>query len=387
MQLLAWAGFLALIGVLLALDLGVFHRKDHVITAKSALRWTFIWFLVALSFNVAIYFIYEKHLFGFGVENATGGRDGAIQFFTGYLVEQSLSIDNIFVIALVFRFFKVDPALQHRVLFWGILGAIVLRISMILLGAALITRFSFMTYVFGAILLITAARMALSKGDDDFDPEESHVVKFARRIIPISKKLDGAHFFTKVDGKTLATPLFLVLLVVEGTDIVFAVDSIPAIFGVTQDPFIVFSSNIFAILGLRSLYFALASLLRDFHYLKHSLVVVLAFVGAKMILAGLAHVFHDDRLHISSLVSLGVIVACLGGGVLASILRKEDEIKEDLPDVSERKPQKDETPGAKKDDVPSEPPSAPVSPPESTATDAPGSIRPSPDPAPGEMEP
>jgi tellurite resistance protein TerC len=229
MQIVAWAGFLAVIGVLLALDLGVFHKDDHVVTTKSALRWTFIWFCVAMVFNGAIFFVYEHHLLGFGTskEHDVGGVEAATKFFTGYLVEQSLSIDNLFVIALVFRFFKVAPELQHRVLFWGILGAVVLRVSMILLGAALITRFSFMTYVFGGILLFTAGRMALSKGDDDFDPEDSRIVKIARRIFPISSKLDGNHFFTKDGAKTVATPLFLVLLVVEGSDVVFAVDSIP----------------------------------------------------------------------------------------------------------------------------------------------------------------
>ncbi len=331
MQIVAWALFLALIGVLLALDLGVFHRKDHVITAKSALRWTFIWFVVALGFNAVIYYVYENHLFGFGVDRHVAGRDAGVEFFTGYLVEQSLSIDNLFVIALCFRFFKVESKLQHRVLFWGILGAIVLRISMILLGAELISHFSFMTYIFGAILLFTSGRMALSKGDDDFDPEDSRVVKLARRVLRISPTLDGHKFFTRVDGVRMATPLLLVLLVVEAMDIVFAVDSIPAIFGVTTDPFVVFTSNIFAILGLRSLYFALASLLRDFHYLKHSLIVVLAFVGAKMILAGVADVVDMPILHVSSLVSLGVIVVCLGIGVVASMLRKEDEIREEMP--------------------------------------------------------
>jgi len=334
MQIVAWALFLALIGVLLALDLGVFHRDDRVITTRSSLRWTFVWFVIALAFNAVIYRIYDIHLFHFGDRRHIGGRDAAVEFFTGYLVEQSLSIDNLFVIALVFRFFKVDAALQHRVLFWGILGAICLRVSMILLGAALVSQFSFMTYIFGAILLITAGRMALSKGDDDFDPEDSAVVKLARRLIPISPKLDGHRFFTKVNGKRFATPLLLVLLVVEAMDIVFAVDSIPAIFGVTTDAFIVFTSNIFAILGLRSLYFALASLLRDFHYLKHSLIVVLAFVGSKMILGGVGDVFDIPILHVSPLVSLGVIVACLGAGILASMLRKEEEVREVLPESS-----------------------------------------------------
>ena len=324
MHWVAWAGFLALIAFFLLLDLGVFHKKDEVVTGKSALRWTVIWFVVAMLFNGVVYLAYERHLFGLGEGTTTTGRDASVQFFTGYIVEQSLSLDNIFVIALVFRFFKVPQKLQHRVLFWGILGAIVLRVTMIVAGAALITRFSATTYVFGAILLYTSVKMGLSKGDDDFDPEDSRLVKLARKLLPISDKLDGRHFFTHVDGKRLATPLFLVLLVVEGTDVVFAVDSIPAVFGVTTDPFIVFTSNIFAILGLRSLYFALASLLRDFAYLKHSLVVVLGFVGIKMLIAG-----PPISFHISALVSLGVILVVLGLGILASILRKREEVKDE----------------------------------------------------------
>ncbi len=320
----AWGGFLALIGFFLALDLGVFHKEDEVVTTKSALRWTVIWFVVAMLFDVGVYYGYEHHFLGLGDEVGTSGRDAAMKFFTGYIVEQSLSLDNIFVIALVFRFFKVPPQYQHRVLFWGILGAIGLRVSMILAGAALIQRFSVTTYVFGGILLYTSIKMGLSKGDEDFDPEDSRLVKIARRVMPISPKLDGHRFFTEEAGKRMATPLLLVLLVVEGTDIVFAVDSIPAIFGVTTDAFIVFTSNIFAIMGLRSLYFALASMLRDFAYLKHSLVVVLGFVGVKMIIAG-----PPLEIHVSALVSLTVIVSALGLGVAASLLRKEEEVKDD----------------------------------------------------------
>jgi tellurite resistance protein TerC len=331
MQFLAWGGFLLLIAIFLALDLGVFHKTNETPTAKSALKWTGIWFSVAMLFNVAVYFVYEAHFLGLGLTGGgdsgldkLAGKEAALQFFMGYIVEQSLSLDNIFVMALIFKFFRVAGDMQHRVLFWGILGAIVLRITMILLGAALVTSFKWSIQIFGVILVYTAIKMAMSKGDDDFDPEQSGVVKLARRLIPISPKPDGAKFFTHVDGKRVATPLFLVLLVIEGSDVVFAVDSIPAVFGVTREPFIVFTSNIFAILGLRSLYFALASMLRQFAYLKYSLIAVLLFVGVKMLVS--------IWYHIDSVVSLGVIVGTLGAGVVASrVLKKEDDVDEEPP--------------------------------------------------------
>jgi tellurite resistance protein TerC len=334
MQFAAWGGFLLMIGFFLALDLGVFHKKAETPTTKSALRWTFVWFCVALAFNGGVYYLYENKLLGLGQavgEGAvTSGKDAATLFLTGYIVELSLSLDNIFVMALIFRFFKIGGEVQHRLLFWGILGAIVLRITMILLGAALIKSVSFSLQLFGALLVYTAIKMFLSKGDDDFDPEDSFVVKAARRILPVSPAPDGDHFFTKVNGRTMVTPLFLVLLVIEASDVVFAVDSIPAVFGVTQDPFIVFTSNIFAILGLRSLYFALASLLRQFAYLKYSLMVVLFFVGMKMIV-----LWWD--IHVPSYVSLGVIIGTLVAGVVASIaLRKEEE--EPLSEVAPSPP-------------------------------------------------
>ena len=346
MQLLAWGGFLLLIAIFLALDLGVFHKTNETPTAKSALKWTGIWFSVAMTFNVAVYFIYEAHFLGLGLTGGgdsgldkLAGKEAALQFFMGYIVEQSLSLDNIFVMALIFKFFRVAGDMQHRVLFWGILGAIVLRITMILLGAALVTSFKWSIQIFGVILVYTAIKMAMSKGDDDFDPEQSSVVKLARRLIPISPKPDGAKFFTDVDGKRVATPLFLVLLVIEGSDVVFAVDSIPAVFGVTREPFIVFTSNIFAILGLRSLYFALASMLRQFAYLKYSLIAVLLFVGVKMLIS--------IWYHIDSVVSLGVIVGTLAAGVVASrVLKKEDDVDEEPPPSSAAVTET-ETPAAK----------------------------------------
>ncbi len=346
MQLLAWGGFLLLIAIFLALDLGVFHKTNETPTAKSALKWTGIWFSVAMTFNIAVYFIYEAHFLGLGLTGGgdsgldmLAGKEAALQFFMGYIVEQSLSLDNIFVMALIFKFFRVAGDMQHRVLFWGILGAIVLRITMILLGAALVTSFKWSIQIFGVILVYTAIKMAMSKGDDDFDPEQSSVVKLARRLIPISPKPDGAKFFTDVDGKRVATPLFLVLLVIEGSDVVFAVDSIPAVFGVTREPFIVFTSNIFAILGLRSLYFALASMLRQFAYLKYSLIAVLLFVGVKMLIS--------IWYHIDSVVSLGVIVGTLAAGVVASrVLKKEDDVDEEPPPSSAAVTET-ETPAAK----------------------------------------
>jgi tellurite resistance protein TerC len=328
MHIGAWIGFLTLIAFFLALDLGVFHKKDEVVSAKSALTWTAVWFTTSCLFNVGLYYGYENHIFGLGTgaDAVQNGKDAAIQYFTGYLVELSLSLDNIFVIALLFRFFKVPAQYQHRVLFWGILGAIVLRVSMILAGAALIANFKATIYVFGAILVFTAIKMALQKGDEEFDPENSRIVKIVKKFVKISPHMDGHNFFTRgPNGERMATPLFLVLMIVEGTDVVFAVDSIPAIFGVTRDPFLVFTSNIFAIMGLRSLYFALASLLNNFHYLKHSLVVVLAFVGVKMLISGLYHV--------PPIASLAVIVGVLGLGVVASLVFKKEE-EEEIPPPS-----------------------------------------------------
>jgi tellurite resistance protein TerC len=310
-----WVGFLALVFVMLALDLGVFNKKDHEVSTKEALTWTAIWIGCSLLFNVGIYFIYEHHFFGIGVDDARGGRAAAVEFLTGYLIEKSLSLDNIFVIALIFGYFKVPAIYQHRVLFWGIIGALVMRGGMILAGAALIRNFTWMIYVFGGFLIITAIRMMFQK-DDDIDPNNTWLVRRARRFFTVSRELDGHNFFTHVNGKRAVTPLFLVLLVVESSDVLFAVDSIPAIFAVTDDPFIVFTSNIFAILGLRSLYFALASLLDRFHYLKQSLVFILAYVGVKMILS---HTYH-----VPAGFSLGVIVGVLGIGVAASMLRKKN---------------------------------------------------------------
>ena len=306
-----WAGFVLLILTLLALDLGVFHRRVHAIGMGEALAWSAFWIILALLFNLGIFFIYEHNWMGVGHPGVVDldGRTAALQFFTGYLVEKSLSLDNIFVIALIFAHFQIPLAYQHRVLFWGILGALVLRGIMIAAGAALIQRFDWMAYVFGGALLFTAVRMLVAR-HDNLEPEKSPVVRLARRFYPVTEDLHGSRFFIRLDGQRAMTPLFLVLLLVEATDVLFAIDSIPAIFAVTMDPFLVFTSNVFAILGLRSLYFALAPLMDRFRFLKTSLVFVLAFVGVKMILS--------HHWPIPTPISLSVILGILGVGLVAS---------------------------------------------------------------------
>jgi tellurite resistance protein TerC len=313
LDIAVWAGFLAFVLGLLALDLGVFHRESRAIRTGEALAWAGFYVTLALAFNVLVFFLYERSWLGVGVTvgHPIDGRTAALQFLTGYLLEQSLSLDNVFVIALIFSYFRVPLAYQHRVLFWGILGALVMRGAMIGLGAALIARFDWIIYVFGGILILTAVRMLLA-GSEEPDPEKSPVIRLARRIYPVTPELHGERFFVQLNGRRAATPLFLVLLMVESSDVLFAVDSIPAIFAVTQDPFLVFTSNVFAILGLRNLYFAIAPLLNRFKYLKQSLVFILAFVGVKMILA------HTQP--IPTITSLSVIIGILGVGILASAL-------------------------------------------------------------------
>lgn len=315
MTIYFWLGFLLLVFILLALDLGVFHKKDKAIPAKEALLWTGFWVFLALLFNVFIYFAYEYHWLGIGlhVGHNVGGKEAAIKYFTGYVVEKSLSLDNIFVIAMIFSYFSVPDKYQHRVLFWGILGALVMRGIMIYAGAALIDRFDWMIYVFGGLLIFTAIKMLLSK-NEEIHPDDNPLVKLARKLYPVTGTYKGHHFFTKLNGRRAITPLFLVLLVIESTDVIFAVDSIPAIFAITTDPYIVFTSNVFAILGLRSLYFALAAMITKFRYLKISIVIVLIYVGIKMLIS--------EMYHIPTLVSLFVIILILGSGILASLKRK-----------------------------------------------------------------
>lgn len=295
--LLGWIGLLSFIGVLLALDLGVFHRDDHVMEVREAAMWTGAWVTLGLLFNLGILIF--------------AGTQPAVEFLTGYLVEYALSIDNIFVFVLVFGAFAVPPKYQHRVLFWGILGALIMRGTMIFAGVALLERFTWISYVFGAFLVFAGIRMLFSK-DEGLNLQDNKLLKFVKRVLPFTEGYDGHNFFTRIDGRLLATPLFLVLIVVEVTDLVFAVDSIPAIFAITRDPFIVFSSNIFAILGLRSLYFLLAGIIDRFVYLEIGLAFVLAFVGAKMLLAGV--------WHLPTWISLVVIIAALGISIGASLL-------------------------------------------------------------------
>jgi tellurite resistance protein TerC len=297
-----WGGFLALVVALLTLDLGVFHRKDRAIGAREALSWTVVWIALSLGFCGLVWWRF--------------GGDRGVEFLTGYLIEKSLSVDNLFVFVLVFASFKVPPRYQHRVLFWGILTALVLRAAMILGGTALLQRFSWLVYVFGAFLVVTGLRL-LKHREGEHDPEKSWAFRAIRRVVPATTKMEGHHFFVREAGRWVATPLFLALALIEISDVVFALDSIPAIFGVTLDPFIVFTSNIFAILGLRSLYFAMASLLGRFEYLKVGLALVLVFIGAKMAASG--------WIHIPSAVSLLVVAALLGGSVAFSLRRTRAE--------------------------------------------------------------
>jgi tellurite resistance protein TerC len=301
-----WIAFNVFILAMLALDLGVFHRKAHTVSVKEAAIWTTVWVSLSLVFNYGIY-----HFMG----PAAG-----LEFLTGYLIEKALSVDNIFVFVLIFSYFRVPPMYQHRVLFWGILGALIMRGAMIAAGAYLIANFHWVIYVFGAFLVFTGIRMATQK-EHHIEPEANPILRLIRRFIPISPQYDGQKFFTRTAGRRgnlrrAATPLFVVLVLVETTDLIFAVDSIPAIFAVTQDPFLVYTSNVFAILGLRALYFLLAGVIEKFHYLKLGLAVVLVFVGAKMLLV--------DVLEIPTAASLGFIAFVLATSISMSLLFPKD---------------------------------------------------------------
>ena len=297
-----WAGFTTFVLAMLALDLGVFHRKAHSVTTKEAGIWTAVWVSLAALLGVGVYL--------------TMGKQPALEFLAGYLVEEALSVDNLFVFILIFSYFRVPDELRHRVLFWGIIGALVMRGAMIAAGAALIDRFHWIIYVFGAFLVYTGARMAF-KSDDEIDPEHNPVLRLVRRFTPVTKGFRGPHFFVRETGpegvvRRIATPLFVVLVLLETTDLVFAVDSIPAIFGVTRDPFLVYTSNVFAILGLRSLFFLISGIITKFHFLRYGLAAVLAFVGVKMLISG--------KVHIPIGISLGAIALLLGGSIVASLM-------------------------------------------------------------------
>lgn len=312
MSLIPWIGFVALVVLFLALDLGVLNRRAHVISPAEALRWTALWIGVACAFDVGLYFMYETHFLGIGqtIGHPLTGKQAALQFLSAYLVEESLSVDNLFVMAMIFNYFAVPALYQHRVLFFGILGAIVFRGVFIGAGLAFIHWFSWATYVFGALLVYTAGKLLFAE-EEGLQPDKHPFVRMLRKRVPITDDYHGDRFVVRIDGKRFATPLCVALALIESSDIVFAVDSVPAVFGVTRDPFIAFTSNVFAILGLRSLYFALAAAMHAFRYLKASLVFVLAFVGVKMLLA---HHFPIDTV-----VSLGVILFALAVGVVASL--------------------------------------------------------------------
>jgi tellurite resistance protein TerC len=293
----SWAIFGAVVLVMLAIDLGVFHRKAHAVSVKEAATWSVIWISLALAFNVFVYIRF--------------GSNKAVEFFQAWLIEKALSVDNLFVFLAVFQYFAVPANLQHRVLFWGILGALVTRGIFIALGAALLATFHWVMYVFGAILIITAYRLIFGP-DEEIHPERNPVIRVFRRFIPVTNEYEGSHFVIRRDARRFATPLLLVLVVIEASDVVFAVDSIPAVFAVTRDVFIVYTSNIFAIFGLRALTFLVASLVRRLHYLKPGLAAVLGFVGIKMILA--------DRFPISDMISLAVVAGILLLSAIASLV-------------------------------------------------------------------
>ncbi len=298
----AWGVFLLVVIAMLMVDLGVFHRKAHVLSMREATIWSIVWVVVALVFN-AIVWVWLGH-------------QKALEFFTGYLVEKALSADNIFVFAVLFNYFAVPPEYRHRVLFWGVLGAIVFRLTFILAGTALLKKFHWVVYIFGIIVIVSGIKLLMRK-DEEIDPERNPVLRLARRFLPITPNYHGQKFFVRLNGKFMATPLTLVLLVVESTDIVFAIDSIPAIFAITRDPFIVFTSNVCAILGLRALYFLLEGMIRLFQYLDEGLAVILVFIGIKMLVS--------EFYKIPTWVALGFVAAVLAITIALSLMAERRE--------------------------------------------------------------
>lgn len=297
-----WIGFLAFVFVMLALDLGVFHRKSHEVKIKEALIWTAIWIFMAMLFNYGIYVFM--------------GEVKALEFLTGYVIEKSLSVDNLFVFIMIFTYFNVNPKYQHKILFWGILGALVMRAIFIFAGVALITKFHWIIYIFGGFLVFTGIKMLFHK-DENIEPDKNPLVRLFKKFMPVTTVQEGDRFFLKIDGKTFATPLFVVLLLVEFTDLIFAVDSIPAILAITNDTFIIFTSNVFAILGLRALYFALAGITQYFHYLKYGLSAILVFVGVKMLIV--------DYYKVPIVYSLSTILGILIISVVLSLIFPKNE--------------------------------------------------------------
>ncbi|MBM7118427.1 TerC/Alx family metal homeostasis membrane protein [Archangium primigenium] len=316
-----WVGFNLFVLAMLALDLGLFHREEHEVTPREAAAWTGVWITISLLFCGGLRFT--------GYWN----QEQSLQWLTAYVVEYALSVDNLFVFLMVFAFFRVPRQVQHRVLFWGILGAFVMRAVLIVTGAALVSRFHWLIYLFGAFLVFTAVKMAFAKDGEEAEPEQSLVVKVARRLLPVARQDEGSRFFVREDGQRKVTPLFLVLLVVEATDLLFALDSIPAVLGISQDPFIVYTSNVCAILGLRSLFFVVASLMEKFHLLKVGLGIILGFVGLKMLIT-----FFD--IHIPIGLSLGIIAGVLVGCIVASLIWPK-MAEQAVPGAPEAPPERD----------------------------------------------
>jgi tellurite resistance protein TerC len=317
-----WIGFFSLVFVMLALDLGVFHRKAHEIRIREAIGWTIFWVTLGLSFTGVVYLIYENQWGGAGMEAARHqlrGTDAAILYLTGYLLEESLSVDNLFVISLLFRSMAVPARYQHRLLFWGIMGALVFRGTMIAGGVWLVSHFTWTFYLFGLFLIISGIRMIVAEDEEDPHPEQSWFFRAVRRVLPMAKQDHGSRLFSRENGKVVVTHLAIALLAIELTDIVFAVDSVPAILAVTTEPFIVVTSNVFAILGLRSLYFVLAGMMSKFRYLKTALSILLVIIGGKM----LTH----DFLEVPNLLSLAVVVSVVSIGVVLSILADAREVR------------------------------------------------------------
>ncbi|MBE7551960.1 MAG: TerC family protein [Anaerolineales bacterium] len=313
-----WVGFNLFVLALLALDLGVFHRHAHAVSVKEATIWSVVWIALSLAFNVGLYFFWDV----ISPASEYSNSEAALAFFTGYLIEKSLSVDNIFVFVLIFTYFAVPALYQHRVLFWGIIGALLMRGILIAVGAALLHEFHWIIYIFGGFLIFTGIKMAFHR-DEEIHPDENPLVKLFRRIMPVARNYAGEKFFIRQAGVLMATPLFLVLLIVESTDLVFALDSIPAIFAITEDPFIIYTSNVFAILGLRALYFVLAGVIDKFYYLKLGLSVVLTFVGVKMVIA--------EFYKIPIGVSLGIIAGILIIAVIASLVRTQRLTQQSAP--------------------------------------------------------
>lgn len=312
-----WIIFLVAISIFLALDLGVFNKNPHVISSKEASKWTVLWVTLSFIFSGIVYLLYN----GNHIANPTNLKpaEASIKYITGYLIELSLSADNIFVIAIIFASFKIPQKFQHRVLFWGIIGAIIFRGLMISLGVALINKFEWIIYVFGAFLIFTAMKMLFTKEEEEFDPKDSKIYKLIGKIFPVHTEIEGQKFFLIKEGTRYVTPLFIALIVIEVMDVIFALDSVPAILAITSDPFLVFSSNIFAILGLRSMYFFLANMIEKFNYIEYSLIAILTFVGIKMLLV------HHYPEYFPEWLSLAFIALSITLGVVVSLHKNKDK--------------------------------------------------------------